>query len=96
MLSDAAITIDNPNALDTYRNDGVHTIFMQGNDITLPFVNGGLYLLEVKPQAFTLRQNGFVQTMTRIFPVTGNIGAEAIKVMRTLYNSQKGSWITVC
>ena len=92
VLSDAAITIDNLNLLDNYKTDGIHTVYIQ--TIGEPFINGGLYLLEVKTQTFTLRSAGYIQIMTRIFPVTGNAGANI--AMRTLYNSQKGSWITLC
>lgn len=93
VLSDAAITIDNLNLLDNYKTDGIHTVYIQ--TISEPFVNGGLYLLEVRTQTFTSRSAGCVQTMTRIFPVTDGTKA-AIMVMRTLYNSYKGNWVTVC
>lgn len=93
VLSDAAITIDNLNLLDNYKTDGIHTVYIQ--TIGEPFVNGGLYLLEVRTQTFTSRSAGCVQTMTRIFPVTDGTKA-AIMVMRTLYNSYKGNWVTVC
>ncbi len=92
-LSDAAVTINSLSALDNYKTDGVHTIFIQA--VGEPFINGGLYLLEVKTQTFTARQNGCVQTLTRIFPVTGEAMTSPCMMMRTMYNSFKGSWITV-
>lgn len=93
VLSDAAATINNLSELDGFKSDGLHTIFIQA--VGEPFVKGGLYLLEVKTQTFTLRSAGYVQTMTRIFPVTDNTPA-AIIATRTMYNSYKGNWITVC
>lgn len=93
VLSDSPVIISNPSELDSYKTDGIHTVLMQSNE---PFINGGLYLLEVKTQTFTNRENGYVQTMTRIYPVTGQNASFAFVLMRTVYNTSKGDWITVC